>query len=272
MLIKEVVLRSRKEWFYAFLFSITVIPGVLSFHGITANSIFEEPDTSDWQQVVFDSTLNKAHLVRQFDGPKGSPFKGLVLEGRRADGTSGRSIVAWGIGNYVIVGEVFGPSGEDITVAAAQREGVLHPNAVPKGGGQFQNAVPRAELSPDTIYDAALRLTGFVQGPGHGPNIALVFTSPSCTHCTRLKRQLEESEAEFADQMTIRWLPVGMNESDIMTAAQSLGGGVSLVRENTELLEKITGEHVVIPLLVWKSLETGEARVTRGIPKKPIWR
>lgn len=229
---------------------------------------FQVSSKGHWETVVLNATSRKGSLSKLFDDPEIPGLQGLIIEGRSESGKPGKSVVAWGIGEHIIVGSVYGPDGTDVTAEAVKKTGAQNPLAILAEQKPSRREI--SQLEPQQAYEAALQLTGYIQGPGTGDRVVIVFSSPGCVYCRRLKSYLEANEKEFTTTISVRWVPVGIRSSDMTSAVQQLEGRADLVEENSALLNKITGGYAAVPYVIWKT-PSGEVRCSRGVPQEPLW-
>jgi len=200
--------------------------------------------------MVENASAGTAMVVRTFDQP-GTRLKGVVI---RAKSPTAKSMVAWRVQDHLLVGHLYDSTGQDLTAVAAKTQEAMHP----MDALQAYTSPQRLAGSPEPleeVFTRARKANGALK-QGRGPRELVVFTSPACTYCRRFKEMADEYEAQYAEMLTIRWLPVGFREVDVEAAASLLGGGHSArqqVLENSSLLESISvnPQHPVVPAALW---------------------
>lgn len=261
------MLHPRKVFYLA---SVVFVAGVGA--GWSLRSMYDQRDT-DILALVGAASNGTAEMVRSFAGP--GPFTGVIV---KAKTPTAKSIITWETQGKLVVGHLYDPDGTDLTARAADEQHVLHPmDAIKDYSGLAPAAGPDARLTPEAVFARATTSSGsLVQG--RGPRELVVFTSPSCAYCLRFKRMADQVEEQYGQHLTIRWLPVGFREADVVAATEQLGGGAAArqqILDNSALLEAVSQNPARpnVPLLMWKDDDGIKKKI--GAPTleglKAIW-
>jgi hypothetical protein len=226
----------------------------------TPGSVYE----AKLKKLVHDVSKGQAEYAGYFQGPGG--LAGVLMKGPSSDS---KTIVGWVPpgSDYILVGNLFDRSGNDLTLAANKAFLSLTSPVAP--AEQEDNRVGQ-EGSPDIqkrVSGTELGIDGFdIEDP---VATIYVFASPDCYHCRDMYRAVRKLEKEFvAAAVQVRWLLVGFDRSAIEKASALIASGIDTpwvhpakkptkesvqqVSENAQLLlDVVQGEKVPLPTVVW---------------------
>jgi len=194
--------QSHKTWMFFLILSCCFLTGT-SF----ANP-FSVHKEQRLKKLVEEATKGRVIYIDHFAGPE--EMTGIILKGLNNDS---KKIIAWNPPgtDFLMVGRLINSSGEDLTQVAHDF---------------FISEVDHNDdLSFESI-EPKLNYFSFSSSPS-GKTIHII-TDPSCSHCSRLSHEMEDSKEQLSD-FDIRIVPIGRPGVGIKAAAKILKHGPNQV-------------------------------------------
>jgi thiol:disulfide interchange protein DsbG len=184
------------------------------------------PDQIAVGAFITEVTHGQGQLVSEFSGPYG--LTGAVLEGSQPGQT--QKIVGWILPNMqgMFVGSLLDPSGNNLTQAAFNTQGIALPSGTPASGAAIParpSGMP-VQISPQTL-SAEMMGEGFKAfSEGSGPTHLTIFMDPNCSYCHLLWQELQ-AIPNYQSKFTIQWIPVSI------VGPTSAGRGAAIIQGMT---------------------------------------